>query len=380
MWAIAFFPLVLEGIDRLRSDGWRGVPRLAFAFALVCLSHLLTLIAFIAVPVTYVVVTAAKGQRFRQFFLVGISGFLAIALCAFYIVPMLLNQAFINSERFTIEKGSYADHFWMIHSLFGFLCFIPPLLGLYFEQPKNAVSYAPKTIVRYWVLVLLAFIFIISPASRWLWDIVTPLHYMQFPMRFYTSMWPAAVFLAVCWLPQARTRSIYPFLLMVMLINVTINSWDTWFNHSAPPAATNTLVSMNNNPESLPRWIEEPLPAGIFQPSDIKASIVEGEGEVTVTQWSPAAITFHATIAGESGRVVLHQFYFPYWKTDAGALEPFHGFLSLPLSKGQHDVTLSGGKILGMRLGNAISAATLLLLAALSIISAYKHRENPAMR
>lgn len=376
LWTIAFFPLVLEGIDRLRTDDWRGVPRLVFAFAFVCLSHLLTLITFMLVPISYVLIMAAKGQRFRQFFLVGISGVLAIALCFFYLLPMLLNQPFINSQRFITEVGSYSDHFWMIHSLFGFLCFIPPLLGLYFEQPKNAVHYASKSVVRYWVLIMVALLFIISPASRWLWDVFTPLHFMQFPMRFYTGMWPAAVFLAVLWLPQAKTRGIYAFLLMVMLINVTMNSWDTWFNNSPPADGTKTIVNMNNNPVYNPRWVEEPLPVGIFQSADAEAIIVEGDGEVHLTQWSPTAIKFHATISGESGRVLLHQFYFPYWQSDVGTIEPFHGFLSLSLSKGDHEITLTGGEFLGKHIGNAISAVTLLLLVVWSIISAYKRRET----
>jgi hypothetical protein len=327
-----------------------------------------------------VLAKAAKGQRLRQGMLVAVSGVLAIALCAVYLLPMQLNQSFINPERFIIEKGSYSEHFWMPHSLFGFLCFILPLLGLYFEQPKQAVRHAPKSVVRYWVLILVVLMFLVSPASRWLWDRVTPLHYMQFPMRFYTGMWPAAVFLALLWLPQAKTRGIYPFLLGAMLLNVTLSSWDTWFSHNAPPKEATTMVGMNNNPEYFSRWVEEPLPTGVFNAANAKASMVEGKGNVSVLQWSAEKISVRADILSDRGRVVLHQFYYPYWQSPDFKVEPYRGFVSVVLPKGVHEVNVVGSQLQGERSGSLISFATALVLVLWQIILVYKRRGTPAIR
>ena len=372
LWAIAFMPLVLESIDRIRNHGWRsGVPVLAVAYALMCLSHLVTLFTFIAIPLSYAVVMAAPKDRLRQLFWVGFSGFLAILLSLFHLLPMQLNQPYIVAERFTSGHLNYADHFWMLHSLFGFLCFIPPLVGLYFEQPKFAGKRPVTRVMRYWMITLAAMLFMILPCSKWLWDAVTPLHYLQFPMRFYIPMWPAVVFLAVTWLPQAKTRGIYPFLLTVMLANTAINSWESWFNDATPAADAKTIVGLNNNPESFPRWVDLPLPSGLFENAQ-QATIVGGEGKVSVTHWSAGDIRLHTEAKGGEGRVVLHQFYYPYWRSNDGTVEPFHGLLSMKVPSGDHDITITGGDMAGERLGAMISLAA---LCAIALISVYRRRE-----
>lgn len=365
LWAIAFFPLVLAAIDRMRDEGWRAVPQLALAFALVCLSHTLTLVTFMLVPVSYALFMVAPAKRLRQCVLLGICGMLAIFLCAIYLLPMQLNQPFIRPEQFITGKYDYAGNFWMIHSLFGFLCFIPPLAGLYFEQPKTAGKRPITPVMLYWLLLLLLLQFMVLPLSKWLWDAVTPLHYLQFPMRFYTGMWPAAVFLAVMWLPKAKTRGIYPFLLIAMLANVTMSSWETWFNDNASQASAKTMVGLENNPQLLPRWLDEKIQVGLFQaPDERQAVIVEGEGEASVLRWSAGNISIRANIKSDTARLLVHQFYFPSWQSVAHHVEPYHGFVSVILSKGAHDVTLSGGDIAGERIGTIITIATGLLLLA----------------
>jgi len=288
-----------------------------------------------------------------------------------YLLPMQLNQPNIRLERFVEGPWHYAGHFWMLHSLFGFLCFIPPLAGLYLEQPRDTKPLVSTRIVVYWVLTIMLLLFMVLPISKRVWEIVKPLHYLQFPMRFYTGMWPAAAFLAALWLPQAKSRIIYPVLLCAMLANTAVNSWESWFSDRGPAPGQATLVTLNNNPEGLPRWVEAPLPEGIFE-HGAQAALVEGEGTVQVERWSPSEIRFSATVKSDKARVVLHQFYFPRWQSAVGQPQPYHGLLSLPLDRGEHAVALSGVAVKGGALGFAVSGAALLLVGMLALAARRK--------
>ena len=184
-------------------------------------------------------------------------------------------------------------------------------------------------------------------------------------------MWPATAFLAALWLPQAKSRIIYPVLLCAMLANTAVNSWESWFSDHGPTPGQPTIVTLNNNPEGLPRWVEMPLPESIFQ-QGAQAALVEGEGKVRVEHWSASEIRVNADVSSNDARLVLHQFYFPRWQTAAGELQPYHGLLSLPLGKGEHDVMLSGVAVKGELQGYAVSGAALLLVGLLALAARKK--------
>jgi hypothetical protein len=335
---------------------------------------MLTLVVFIAVPISYAFFMAKPGQRLRRFLLVAAAGVLALMLCAAYLLPMQWNKSLIHAEMFIKGRYDYSQHFWMLHSLFGFLCFVPPLAGLYFEQPKADGKRRLTKALIYWIAIICVLLFFILPCSKFVWDAVIQLQYLQFPMRFYMGMWPGAVFLATAWLPQAKTRIIYPFLLVMMLGNVSLNSWQTWFNDHAPPAGAKTLVGLYFDEHWMPRWVD---PEHV--PALPQAAAVEGRGTAKIEEWQPGHIRLHADIQGKEALVALHQFYFPYWQASAGTPEPFHGLLALRLPSGSRDIDVrfAESDIAGEPLGRGISLSTLILLAICGWLGR-KRKPNPA--
>src|SRR5205085_5025161 len=66
-WAFAFGPLMLYGINRIhRYNNSRGIPYLAFGYALLLLTHLPTALIFsILLPVYSIILTRNLRQLFR---------------------------------------------------------------------------------------------------------------------------------------------------------------------------------------------------------------------------------------------------------------------------------------------------------------------------
>ena len=375
LWAIAFFPLALRAIDRLQHDGWRGVPRLAIALALICLAHMVSLITFLIVPPTYLLVTAPRGARVRHCLYLATAALLAMALCAVYLLPAQLNQPYIYTELFQKGIFLYSDHFWMMHSLFGFFCFIVPLLGLCVEQPKG--SRFPR-LVTYWAVITGLLFFMVTPLSKPVWALAPYIQRLQFPMRFYLGMLPGAVFVATYWLQRAKTRLIYPFLLLAMLALTVCNSWDSWFSDNDQLISGNPFIAMGANHVFQPRWVVRTEPTALkpqmedaaipdYLRGDVpQAAITQGGGSVKVECWKPGDIRLHANIATKTATILLHQFYFPDWVADGVEFAPTNeGLLSFTLAKGEHEVVITRGDAGGERLGMWVSGVALLLLLTL---------------
>lgn len=365
LWAIACFPLVLTAIDRMRQSAWRGVPVLALAIALLVLAHAPSLMAFAAVPPAYAFAMANRGQRRRQLVLTGISGLLAALLCSVYLLPMLLNRPFIRSEIYTQGRLGYAANFFFPNTLFGLCLIILPLLALYLEQRANPWN---KPLV-FWSAMLAFMLFMVSPFSRFIWDIITPLQYLQFPLRFYNPMLPGAVFIAASWLPTAKSRHVYACLFATMLAYASLTGWQTWFADTKP---VRPFLGIGATREYQTRWMSDTRTDSPVPPDFGHAKITQGRGQLRVDRWTARKITLHADIGKGGGRVTLHRFYFPGWS----AGEPDGALLSVPLKEGAQEAELTfepSGEVMGTR----ISLAALCLLAGWQFISTDMRRGIP---
>lgn len=203
-WAYGLVPFIFWAFWRLKETGnmryalWGGL-----SFAGVILSHNLTavIITPLVIFVTLILFFTTKEKNKIAFLIPGILG---LMLSAFYILPALGELSFVNVNSQIEGTGSkYNDHFLCLQQLWysawgfggstigcvdgisfqlGKPFFISVLLGLVsiiFIKNKSR-----KLLIIISFVILIGAVLMTLSSSKPIWDIFSPLHYLQFPWRF----------------------------------------------------------------------------------------------------------------------------------------------------------------------------------------------------
>ncbi len=339
LWSFVWLPLVLYAIDRI-GDGRRfGVSILAVSYACLVTTHLPTTLIFSPVLLAYAQVPATK--RLTRVGLTVAGMLLGVGLSAVYLIPALALQRFsFLSEGTTghffyghwflftglIWSGSRSDLFWFSLEVaaLGTLAFAVLLYQRRRELQWDA---------RFWFLVSVFCIFMMSPLSRPVWAFLPPLQKVQFPWRFNTVLSLAvAALLAIAF--AAAERWSPPALVLKVAVIVLLGIWSydaiprAWFSypvhyvdHQVVMERNKWLEQSRDQDEYRPRWvvsIKEPDLAALLQklgktpdlPGTVSLSI---QGRVAIESWKPSEIEL-SVAASEAAVVTISQFYFPGWE------------------------------------------------------------------
>jgi uncharacterized membrane protein len=236
-WISVFFPLILWAIYKLIKNGNnRYIFWVSFGFGCLFLTH--NLLSFLFIPiiifwVVYWLIMERKTGNWKKLLL----GFLiGIGFSAFFLLPLLFERQFVHIETLTGGYFDYRQHFvsikqlllknnWgygssglgasddlslstgIIHWIVGFIAVILSLIN--FKKNKKL----SLLIICFGIIDLLT-LFLIHEKSSFIWSIVTPLKWMQFPWRFLSI----SVFL----LSFMSAYAIYSFKKMKYLLGVLI--------------------------------------------------------------------------------------------------------------------------------------------------------------
>jgi len=365
MLAIAIFPLLLEASDDLLKQSRTAVLKLSAAYALLAMTHLPSTVVFSLIPFFYIAVFAPPAQRWKYIALTILSAVWAIGLAAIYMLPLLANRSYVVSENFISGKFHYAENFYHMQALYGAAWIFLPLLGLYIELPA-AMRRAASGQLGFWMIILLAWTFMVTPLSAPLWKALLPLQYLQFPFRFFTAVIPAVVFIVLSWLPACRSRSIYGFILAMTLVTVPwVSNQVMFFENSrvvSPFLKSDRIIA----PEYDTRWMAKANISPYRIPDRLlnmdRIGFAEGRGQIDIVKWNPRYIMVDADVQSRDAKLTLHRFYFPGWIADspAATVTESSGLLAITLPKGSHDITLTVPWFKGEREGLLISLVALL--------------------
>lgn len=368
LWGIALLPLLLEAAGDMAKTGWRAMPKMILTYTLLCCTHLPSSVIFVAVPCLYVPVFATN-RRLLKALLAGISALLGIALAGIYLFPAIYNKPYITTEHLLDGNLVYANNFLDTYSQLGLLCMVLPLIVLYCELPRYSRRAALTKPVRFWIAVLALFLFMALPLSEPIWAALPPLQHLQFPFRFILAMLPGSVYIALHFLPQARSRNVYRMLFVIGLVSATVYSEEiAFFPHFSPVAAIleHNLLA---RPEYQTRWMEKQnIDFRIAVPETFldrkPVTFITGSGAAAITGQNSRSLWLHADIASPEAKITLQRFYFPGWQsTSPGiAVSEYKSLLALTLPEGSHDVRLDVPWFPGEREGMIASLAALILL------------------
>lgn len=370
----------------------KDVAGLAFSFALLVLTHLpLTVIGSMALAV-YALVRLPKQNRLRTGIALSLGVGLGLVATSRFWTTVIWEQAWIRADNILPEPSvDYRINFilstlspdnlnvwWMNILLFGTLAMLWPALSLIWSSkpnpdltPVNGVSLkAPLAL-------FLLTIFMSTPLSRPLWNLVHPLQQTQFPWRWLaiTSMVvPLFVAAAIPYWESLAKGKKRPLALVAcgsIVISLAFSAAHTvreakFFNKTVFDKTLQEIPGSRGVAQWWPSWVHEPL-------VKMQNMVESKEREVTVQTWEPERRSFNLG-PGTVSDVRVKTFFYPHWKAYSADVElnvkpAQDGALLITVPENASSVKLEFVEPTRVRIAGVISLVGFLIIIILSFIN-----------
>ena len=379
--ASAFFPLLILQMLLLAREGSRRIPRFAIVFALIWLANApAAVIATYSVAVIVVseIVLSRSLKPVLQAAVAGASGF---ALAAFYIVPAVVEQRWVEISQALAPELQPWRNFLFIHAddpefvLFnlkvsGVALLVIAVFAIAAVLAARHRGSAPGVFCS---LVALGFVSVILmfPWTAWLWRHVPELAFVQFPWRWLAPLDVVAVFFFCAAIAALKRRWIAWSLAAIVLAALgawmTTNNW--WDDQDAPFVAdsiasgagyqgTDEYQPLGCDRTDLP---DNPQRATLIDPQT-KAVLPAAGVQLNIDAWTGE----HKIVALYTTRpatLVLELIAHPAWRATVNgtpaAIQPLPdtAIVSLALPAGSSRVDLKFMRTRDRALGALISIA-----------------------
>jgi hypothetical protein len=403
-FAWIFPPLALWAVGRLARQGNRRYLALtALAYAAILLTHNVFALIFSPLLATYgltMALTAPPASaRLRRLIAVAAACLLGLGLAAFFWLPALAERAYVHSDRLLVPPiFVYWNNFidWRellalpqaIHpdlmnpsplrglGLVPVLLCLPALAGLCrFRDRSRRVQ------VIFFAVALALYAWLTTASSRFIWDHLPLIEYVQFPWRL---LGPAALCLAVLAAAAAdllpanwRGSLVTAFAILLLVLSALF-----WLDPRYCPwgesfSSADTIIAFEHHThvigttakgEYLPRAVEampeedattplasSGIPTGTVV---VQREAVPIGAELVITTTQPFTATYNG-------------FYYPGWRVtmDGSAIpitvEPLYGRITFRVPAGSHRVSVHLGETPLRLAADVVSAACLALTVGL---------------
>lgn len=375
MWALMFFPAIFWAIIRLWKDtNWKNSVIIGILIALLIASHNLSALVFAPFILLFILILYVykNDVKFVTFSLFGL--ILALFVSSFYWVPALLEKGLVHVETTTSGYFSYTEHFKGLRKLFfertwGWgasvreipggekdgmsfqigivhtLTWLAVLFLAFINRKKEKFAFL---LVLFFSLSALISIFMIHPRSVFVWNLIEPISFLQFPWRFLMLV---IFFVSIIagslgkFVPNKVLTFVTPFLVFVIVL---LN-----FSYFRPQKFINLddkeYLSGVSWDKQIKRSIFDYLPKSAeFPPAELATAdyeILEGKATVVNFQEGSDWIKFDL-IADEDSLVKVSSYYFPTWKLFINGYETEFslssdlGLVTFPVEHGSYSVEL----------------------------------------
>ncbi len=393
LWALAFLPVWMIAAEKMIEKDIRAVGLYALALAAVYYTHPLTLIAFGAVPVAYVLWFGRRSPAGNTMCLL-VAHLLGFGMCLAHALPGHVYEGWIHAERFFTAKYLWKNNFFHIDVVFcAYYGLIAILVGIAaFSLPsfkKNAVVRAGV----FWIFTLFIVAFLTQKPSTFVWELLPPLQYLQFPAaRLHAVALMAVIYLICIWLahykemlplgPALYQRATLAVLIvafgLVTAFKLSQVKFDPAnFNPEYRGAAQDALLVFTPVPLYETQWgcIEAKKAYALYTRHQVPEPVVIAKGQGTVSDirfQPPSQIAFSVHARSQTVGIRVRQCYFPLWQAvdetghaialsaDADA----NGVIGLTLPEGTHTITIVFASTPLERTTGWISVLSLLLAMA----------------
>jgi hypothetical protein len=330
---LPFAFLFVERVCRYRRR--KDVAGLAVAYALLLFTHLpLAVIGSIALSV-YALLRTDRKKIVSTMFALAISVGVGLAASACYWVTMLFELKWIHGNDVDPEPGidyranfalsSFSPDFinvwWMNILLLAMIVMFLPAVILATRAARQKISDIQRSGIVAATLLLSLTLFMATPLSRPVWNLVRPLQETQFPWRWFaiTSM-VGSLLLALSvpfWARLLKTTK-RPFVMLAMgtmAISFAFSAGHIirearWLT---PSEFEQKLSDLRGSPSIhfwLPVWAHEPLP-------QMTAAVKAEDRVIEINNWLPEERGFRVS-SGNATEARVRTFFYPHWRATAG--------------------------------------------------------------
>jgi hypothetical protein len=408
LWALALLPLWMMAAQDMLRGGRRAIGWYALALAGVYYTHPLTLIAFGAVPGAYVM-WFGRRTLLRSVTRLGVAHVLGLGLCMLQALPAHFAMPWIHAERFMEGKYLWRDNFYHIDVILcAYYGMIALLVGAAIRYVPSLAGSAMAKEGVFWIIVIAAVLFLTQRPSTLIWEIITPLQYLQFPAaRLHAPALLGVTYLICLWLSSYKEMTpLGDFacrrttLALFVAIFAVATGWHVYTVESDPNHASDSYLGdaqrakiLAAEPASVyeTRWgcIDIVRVYNLYVNHQVPppVAVVSGEAEVTGLEWSPPGrIALHVDVRSKEARLAVRQCYIPLWRAqdETGRnilLSPgiSSGILELALPHGAHVVEISLARPQEEILGRQVALAAFIIILILLLIPVAKpDRDVPA--
>jgi hypothetical protein len=421
-WAFFMAPLLLWATEKaLRFPQWRVVVSLGFA--LLTLTHVPSLLLITLCWGLYLLMRWATGSvKFLN--VLQLAGFavLGFGLAAFYLIPAIFEQRFVNLASMKEVSGGYAEHLiWFfsgngveghlksiyLYGLASSILFVGLVTGF------NLAERNFKEVRRGWgwFLFVLILAYLMTGLSGWLWASSSVLQMVQFPWRLLSIF-----SFGVAGMASLAVEAIGPFRqrqkalgwmtvrwLALGLIVLTLG-WTLRYSYIMTlrypgvhnpgdiataratgkwPAIAFDLVTtaihepyankLDDVPEYLPLVPDTQTTASGHEPGHPPVEVISGQASFGNLIWE-SYVRQLAVTAQSPSILRFRLYYYPAWKLFVDdrsvplTVDP-SGTILVSLDPGTHSVRLQYGWTPSFRIGVMVSIACLLMLLIVTKIS-----------
>jgi hypothetical protein len=378
--ASSLLPLLLLLLLRVGEKGRRVIAPLGLVLGASWLIN-----APAAVMVHYslalLMVVIAWQRRSGRVLLVGSAAvFLGAALAAFYLLPAIYEQKWVNIAEAVSAGSRPLDNFLLIHTtdathdafnhLVSWVAIVEILLTL--AAAWAARSWGSRNRGLWYALVVWAAVcaVLMLVISGPLWTILPKLRFMQFPWRWLLCLGIPFTLLISVGVRKWTSRAALYLATICVLAFVWQHFQPPWWDTGAD------LREMQDNMASGAGYegTDEYTPVGADPSSidkDARRVTVDGPARaaIRVSQWNPELKIFTADMSA-ADNLALHLFNYPAWRVEVNGHQVRSGIregtgqMLVPVEAGANRVRISFARTWDRRLGGWISLLALTLMFA----------------
>lgn len=375
----ALLPLPFWAVHRYsQTRCYRHFLFLAVAVFFLLLAHSLTAGIALMFAVAF---SVAVTHEWRKLGMIWLAMAMGAGAAMFYLLPALLETSLVQTEQFIAKMHNYSHHFVYPSQLFnspwghGFsgdglndgmsfqigivpLCFLSASSAVFYWR-RRMIDSLHKRLAAFFFGMLLLAVFLMLPASKFLWERLPFLPYIQFPWRFLIFVSFAMSPLGGLWFSplvnkwSGREQALALSLALLVICASAIRYVDPRYL-PIPAFSSKGCIEFQkrlNVPIGVTRWSTEtkgnilPLPENAtWDPERILIS----DGE-PVSTWGEAvtARTISLSVKASAGAfLVFNKYYYPDWKASVdgktvdASSAPRSGLLRLYVVEGIHHVKL----------------------------------------
>lgn len=338
---IAYLPALLYGAKRIQQGDRNAVLLYGGTQALLILTTIPGSIVISLLPIIYCLGTD-RNDWLKRCVMIMTAMVIAALLSAFYWLPMLLDLEYIsifNHAADTIKSKDGVmryDGFFVlfsglnsVYSPFLLYILITVFLLIFFaiknhQTLKKIATDRIRQHSFFWIIIILLTSLMMSDIAKPIWDLLLPLHLVQFPHRFSSILSIAAAILVSFYLYYHKKTQLDWVLICVVCIFMMRFEYIRFQSLPLEELIDEkelVLYQHNVTPshDYLPRQVDhqwfkyiENVPL-ISQYCKQRLHFSKEKAAITITQWQAGDIKLSVK-ASEQFDLEIGQLYYPYWQ------------------------------------------------------------------